>query len=454
MNRLPLILNLLLIAEAIGCAIVVGLRLNSTQPAPRLLKESHDTLTASELTVLPRRFLFDNVRKWRALGEAYLGTGHFSTAEACLRQAVEHDPNSPQLSFLHGLSLERLGQSQAAADAYRRAADSVNANEKSLALYCLGRTFLRLEQPAEAAAAFAEAGDSDSRSVYQRARLLIRDGQSDRARPLVQSLLKSHSTDLHVWRLMEQLAALDGDSEAAAAARDWRDHAQHTLDVDAGMAYTKSIRGRFGLERELESRRKVAKGPGNATLTQLVSEDNNWQNEFPWLLEPAANAELQAKNPKAARALLLRQIEQEDLPTAMALEILGDIENGEDHLKQAGEAWERANRMRPTATLSLKLAALAEMEGDRSLQRRWQGVAGFQRGLELFHENKLTEARSMLQQTTTSANAEVPDLWFTLGEIERLLGNTSKARAAYLQCLKLNPDHGRALTAVERLESH
>jgi len=454
MKRLPLILKRVLVAEAIGCAIVVALRLNSTLPTPRLLEETHDTLTVSELTALPRRFPFDSVFKWRALGEAYLCKGHFSTAEACLRRAVEMEPNSSELSFLHGLSLERLGQSQPAAEAYRRAAKFGDGDEKSLALYCLGRTFLRLEQPEEAAAAFVEAGDNDARSAYQRARLLLRNGQNDAARPLVQSLLKTHSTDLHVWRLMEQLAVLDGDSQAAAAAGDWRDHAQHTLDIDATTTYTNPIRSRFGLERELELQRRLAKGPKNTLLTKLVSDDIHWQNVFPWFLEPAAHAELQAKNPKAARDLVLRQIEQEDLPTPMALEILGDAENADDHLKQAGQTWERAARMRPSATLSLKLAALAEMEGDRSLQRRWQGVAGFQRGLELFHENKLNEARSILQQTTTNANAEVPDLWFTLGETERLLGNTSKARTAYAQCLKLNPDHGRALTAVERLDGH
>jgi len=452
MRRFESLIKLILVAEAIGCATLVGLRLNSTATTPRLMKETHDTLTFAELTALPRQYLTDSVQKWRNLGEAYLVKGHFSTAEACFGRAVKGDPHSAELSFLHGMSLERLGQSQAAADAYRRAADSGNTELKSLALYCLGRTWLRVEQPDKAAEAFAEAGDNDARCLFQRAKLLIRDGRGDEARPFLESLLKVHSADLYVWNLMEQLAALEGDSQAALAARDWRERSERSLDLDVITTYHKAIRDRFGLNRQIESRGARTKRAQELPLTRLVSEDTRWQNVFPWLLESAAYAELQAGNTKEARALILRQVEKEDLPTAGASELLGDIENAENHADRAEKHWERAARMLPNANLHMKLAGLAQIRGDRATQRRQQGLGGLRRGMELYRENNLSEARSMLQQTTVNANAENPDLWFYLGESERLLGNPGKAKAAYTQCLKHNPDHGRALTALERLQ--
>lgn len=451
MRRFGFLVKLILVAETICCAILVGLRLNSTATSPRLMKETHDALTVAELTALPRQYLTDSVQKWRNLGEAYLVKGHFSTAEACFGRAVERNPNSAELSFLHGMSLERLGQSQAATEAYRHAADYSDTELKSLALYCLGRTWLRMEQPDKAAVAFTEAGHNDARCLFQRAKLLVRDGRKDEARPLLESLLKFHSTDLYVWNLMEQLAVLDGDSEAALTARDWRERSERSLDLDVITTYHKAIRDRFGLNREIESRGARTKVATELPLTRLVNEESRWQNVFPWLLESAAYAELQAGNTKKARTLIMQQVEKEDLPTAGASELLGDIENAENHADRAEEHWERAARMLPNANLHMKLAGLAQIRGDRGTQRKQQGLGGLRRGMELFRENKLSEARSMLQQTTVNASAENPDLWFYLGESERLLGNPGKAMAAYTQCLKLNADHGRALTAQERL---
>jgi Tfp pilus assembly protein PilF len=71
--------------------------------------------------------------------------------------------------------------------------------------------------------------------------------------------------------------------------------------------------------------------------------------------------------------------------------------------------------------------------------------------MQLFRQTRLVEAQAALRESV-KIDDEYPHAWFYLGEIGRYMGDSQAARDAYDRCLELNPDHGRALVARERIE--
>src|SRR5579872_5274598 len=122
MSSLRQVLAALVAIEVLAALLLCGWRMNSTQPSPPAVTSWTDAITGAELLALPDQFLFDSATKWQVLGEAYMSTGFFSKAEACLRQAAIIDPASPDIPLLHGFCLERLGLLSEARDVYRQAA--------------------------------------------------------------------------------------------------------------------------------------------------------------------------------------------------------------------------------------------------------------------------------------------------------------------------------------------
>ncbi|MSR57175.1 MAG: tetratricopeptide repeat protein [Planctomycetaceae bacterium] len=440
--------------ELLAVAILAGRRLNATHVAPPPVAQYNDATAGSELLSLPHRFLFDGPAKWRRLGEAYLVYGYFSKADACLRRGVADDPAAIEVAIAHGFVLERLGQIEEAAEVFRRAALRSKGPLAATAWHHVGRNHLRLEQPDPALQAFERAGDDHFPSVYQRAKWLIREGRALEAQPLLSHLADNFPNDLHVWQLQATAAAQLGQAGQVAAARDALELAVPDLELDDLDSYFKPIRERFGLARGIEAavRQQHAGKRGLAAdlMEQLVHDDPLWENSYLLLLQDAASMQVQAGNFEAAAPLLDRQINAQGFPTAIAWEALADVELSRDREQPAWQALQHAERMLPNPNLHFKMAELAKRLGDDAAYDRHLCRAGLLVSVGLLRSNRLEEARRSLRGVLT-LDPNMSDAWYFVGETESRLGQIAQARAAYRRCLTVDPDHGRAQIALDRL---
>jgi tetratricopeptide (TPR) repeat protein len=426
---------------------LTGLRLNSTRLTPPLVDQYNDALTGRELLELPDQYLFDSLDKWRTLGETYLALGYFAKADACFRKAAELEPASPEIAFVHGHCLERLGQVDEALALFERAATSGSRSVSHSARYQQGRNLLRLERKDDAARAFEGAGSDHLPSVYQRARLLVREGLDSEATPLLKVLLAEHPRDLHVLLLQAQAATEQGNGDEARSARDAAELATNTLLLEDSPPQLAAIREGLGIAREL-ARINQAQFAGDTAgaasrLLPFTDDSMRWQNKFLYLLQEAAALQIQAGDLNAAETLLNRQFDELGFPTATAWELRGDLAMARNDLEGARGAWERAARIANSSTIHLKLAALAEQEKDSERHRHEFALAGESTGVAQYRAGRIAEGVTTLRRAL-SLDAGLPRAWFYLGECERLQGRTREASAAYRRCAEIMPWHGRA----------
>jgi tetratricopeptide (TPR) repeat protein len=440
--------------EIAATATVVGLRLNSTAPAPPLVALYTDTLTSEELLALPGRYHFETQAKWRTLAETYAAFGYFAKADACYRRlAAMHF--SPESAFHHGYCLVRLGRLDEGFAQFRQVIESHDSRFGPRAWYHLGAIHLRREQPQEALEAFERAGDDYLPAVYQRAKYLLRSEQVAAAAPLIEQLAEALPQDVKVWHLRAQAAAADSRPHDVALARDALDQAQTMLALDDIEDFFTGIRRRFGMGRDVAAaseQRDAGKARLAAErLTRLVHPETRWDNVYLYLMQDAAATQLQAGNLSAARELAVRQIETEKFPTPTVWQIRGEVDFSEQKWSQTVTSWAHAERLSPNAVDHIKLATAVEHLGDSVAAKRHLALAGLYSGIDLFREGNFSEARTMFQQTISIAD-DFGDLWYYLGECERRSDEPRAALAAYRRCLQLNPAHGRAAARLDELE--
>lgn len=442
--------------EILGAALLCGWRLNSTVPSPPQIEPYTDAITGAELLALPNTFLFDGVTKWQVLGEAYMVTGFFSRAEACFRQAAECDPSSAEIPMSHGFCLERLGLLDEARNVYHRAATQGSPEIGVRAWYALGRIYLQLEMAAEAREAFEAAGEYHIPSVYQRARLLVRDHHAPEAQPLLKQLADAHPDDLNILQLQAQAAEECGQLEAAADFRDAGERAAVVVDLTDNPPQHLVDDRAFGFTGEF--RRLTQPQPAQEQaiaaekLLNLTRPEVRWRNAMTrYILEDAAKFSLDAGKPALARKLLEQKIFTDKTPSARAWGLLGEVEFAENHVKEAWEDWDHSERVLPGEVDHDKLAKFAAQGGDQAASKRQSALAREAAGIKAYRSNTLPEARTQLRKAVAIDPGRA-DAWFYLGECERLVAERSRAIEAYKECLKLNRDHGRALARLARLE--
>jgi tetratricopeptide (TPR) repeat protein len=452
--KLRRILFTAILVELIVAATIVALRWNSTAPVPPLVDQYTDTQTARELLALPDRFLFDSAAKWRTLGETYAAFGYFAKADGCFRRLAALD-HSADGAFHHAYCLMRLGRLDEAATEFQFVIDKGAPRFSSRAWYFLGTIYLRREQADEAQQAFERAGDDFLAAVFQRAKFLVRSGQTTAAVPLIERLAEALPQDVHVWQLRSLVAAEVTDPQEKIRARDGLEQSQAMLAIDDMEETFSGIRRKIGMARDVAAI-GVQRQSGNSKLaaerlSSLVDSDTRWGNVYLYLLQDAAAVNLEAGNFAAARDLVIRQIETEQFPTPTAWQIRGAAEFEQEHWAEAVAAWTHAERMKPDAVDHVKLATAIEHMGDPASAKRHLALAGLYAGIEQFRGGDLEQARTTFQQATSIAD-DIDGLWFYLGECERLSDEPRKALTAYRRCLEVNSAHGRAASRMREIE--
>ncbi len=443
------LLVMLVVLEAVAAALLFGWRIR--QPAPPALDTSRlDTVSAEELTKLRQEVGIDP-EKWRALSEALMGYGYFPESEACYRRALELAPDSFEVRYGYAYCLQRLGKLLESIDAFTAARDRSAPAMQDTCTYHIGRCQLRLDDPQSAETTFRSILRFPPAALHL-SRILIRTGRVNEALTLLDELLPSEFPDRVQPLQLKVSTQMFVDPSAVPTAELGRlQRAVESLTVSDHREFLNPIRFQYGLSRRVyDAAAQQAQGRIETAAAEYreifrLALPSDRRQMAPML----ARLELELGRPEAALALL------EDLPTYSAdtpetLVLHGDAL---DHLERRDEAvqkWEQAVRLHPRLTQHGRLAEHFEQIGNAPLAEHHTARALTYAGIEAYRANRLESAEAALEESLV-LDPEFPLTWFYLAECRRAAGRLEQARTAYQECLKRNPDHDRALSALRSL---
>ncbi len=379
---------------------------------------------------------------WGNLGEAYLATGFYPEAAACLTRAAALDPTADR-HFKHAFALERLGLLEDANAEYRAAAAANHPRAKDC-WYYVGRNHLRLENAAAAAEAFAKAQPLPG-ARFELARLA---GQADAE---AGRLATEFPTAYPPVALRLRLAVLRNENTTALADAFARRPRPLPTPFDAEVDWVMGRASGVGHARLFrDAGRDLQAGRAAAAEEKLrAALAARWDPE---VADKLADVRF-AQGDRAEALRILTEVVDRGGPTAQSLWRRGQAEEAGGQLQQAVATWERAAALASGPggrDLLQDLAAAHERLGDKEKAKRYPARAHLAAGIAAVDAGRWDEATTALGHATEADPASA-NAWFELAEAHRLAGRPADARAAYERCLKLNPDHGRAARAVRLL---
>ncbi|MCI0458410.1 MAG: tetratricopeptide repeat protein [Gemmataceae bacterium] len=447
MTRAQWLLLTVIAAElAAGGYLVARLR-RPTPPIPDLA--AVDLATAEEIRGLAADCR--TAEQWAGLGEVYLATGFFPEAEACLSQASALDRASADLAFKHGFALERLGKAEEANARYEAAA-GLNHPRAADCWYYIGKNHLRLERDGPAAAAFERAGNLPG-ARYELALLNARSGRVAEAEAEARRLADEFPNAYPPVSLRYRLALARADRPAADALADLFTRRRRPLPTpfDSEHSWVTGVRKRVGRDRLFaEARQEVLAGRLAEAEAKLRSaQAAGWD---PAIADKLAEVVFVRGRPKEAGEILAEAVAR-GRPSWELLWRLGQAHDALGQPARALELWERAAVVAtgPGAQgLWDDLATRYDKAGEREKARAFHARAHMAAGSDELDAGRLGAAVEALSRAVKES-PRLAQAWYLLGEVHRLNGRSADARSAYEQCLRVDPDHGRARRALTLL---
>lgn len=405
-----------------------------------------DEETAEAIQSLQVKARSGNAAKWRELGEAYLGSGYYTAAEECFGIAVLQSPDDLRSKYSRGFCMERTGRTSDAIPVLTAVAEANTADAELVwtCWYQIGRCYLREENPKEAEVAFRKSLDF-SPAVYQLAKLLIRTNKAGEALALIDEQLELFPNDVKFLQLKGKAAASLGDTKTVLEMRDREDRAEYLVEMEYGGKFIGALSSRFGLGSRL-SRAMTLKYEGSAEqqrsalngALEIIRKQQFWNYRSVFV----AMAELQTEigNFDEAQQVIeeIRKFSA-DGPELLKLEGQAHIATGQT--EKAMEVLSRALRMKPDVNI---LTELKVVTTDGAARVRIQAEEIFRLGLAEFNRNHVENSLPYFEEAT-QLNPNHAQYFYYLGDCQRLLGNQMASEEAFNACLKLAPEHGRAI---------
>lgn len=437
--------------ELIIGSVLLALRLREMTP-PRPDVSIFDSVTTGELRNAAKEC--ETPDQWAELGELYIAHGYFREGEACLREASKHKPEDADLAFRHGFALERFGRLEEANDRYREAILYRHSRTPDIRHY-LGRNFLRMDQEEPARDSFVKAGAMPG-AEYERARINLRAGRTESAEGAARSLAAAHPTAAQPIALLFRVAIARGDYAGAVRFVDQfdRQSAQLPAPFDVEFKRLNDLHDDFGIaKRKKELEKLLGAGPSAKIgvldgLSKLITSAD-WT---PMAADQRAEVEYRTGRFKEAIGWLDDAIAR-DGPAWQLLERLGDTHRESGDAEKALVNWERAASLGTgpeLKNLRHKLALAHEKAGRKEAATSYHALAALSAGIEAFEAVRPADAVAAFTEATR-LNPRLAHAWYYLGECHRLQNRPTEALTAYEHCLRIDPDHGRAIGAQRLL---
>jgi tetratricopeptide (TPR) repeat protein len=447
-SRASGVLLLVIAAEAVGGGVLVARRLDRPVP-PQADWALLDPATAGQIRASAAACA--SADDWRNLGELYMAAGCFAESEECHRTACELAPGNALFARQWGFALERLSLLDEANAQYRRAID-LGTPDPDACRYFIARNHLRADNPAEARRVFAE-GRALPANRYELARLHLRAGELAETADLLRSVAEVRPNALQVHLLGYRLAVARDDARQAFACAD---HARYAPE---------KLPNPFDEEAERIVGATEALGP-NRTWTparDLIEEGR--LDDAERLLDEAGRvyrspavvellAEVAVRRERFEQGLaLFEEFQEMNGPAARIIARMGDVWEAAGDPSKARASWLRAARLGAGLDLQAthqKLAVSFARAGDQPAADRHLALSHYFAGRELLQRGRPDQAAASFA-AAVERDPALAQGWFYLGESRRLTGQTGPAAEAYRACLRLNPDHGRALVGLDAL---
>ena len=443
-----LLVGLVVVELLVGCWLVADRLRQPASPRPDIALVDVVDLDALRARAADCRKPGD----WRELGEAYMALGFFPEAEACHRVAAARDREDPRLAHEWAFALERLGRLDEAVREFRRAAD-LGHPRSAECRFMAARCLLRQERPAEARAEL-ERLPRVPMARYELARLHFREGRLPDALKVVEPLLAEFPETIQPAVLRHRIAHQQGDQRTAARFADLADRAPRPLPnpfepevLRLNAAHAKlGPGGRWPEAVQLLGAGKFDEAERKAREGLAV----RWHPTGVGILWEAA-----FRRDRAAEALRhAEDLLNRDGPLARHVGRAGDALGALGRQDEAVQAWLRCAALAPPIEAKDAHFRLSEHyeKKDPSPERhsRHLARAGLGVGIERMRAGQLKEAWDVLREVVAT-DPKLAAGWFYLGEVERQARRPDEARRAYRQCLTVDPDHGRALAALDAL---
>ncbi len=411
-----------------------------------------DPLFANDILGITQKVKQDNSAfDWMQLGEALLGQGFYSHAELCFGQAARLMPSSKLAQARLAFCLERTGRTQRSTEIYEKlCADLDNTVEAKRQLmqyrYEMGRNYLREENLKQAEKVFRE----NLRFLparYQLAKLMIRTDRAAEALPLIAASLQQIPRSLKFRELQLRALKQQGDLEDAEKAAMLLEQAHHSVPLHPGTNIIEPYRLQYGIDHrvgefntQIENSSLEKLADEIKKLLALLAERPSTHRQI--FLMRLLEVEFQQKKPKQMRQTIQllngMGINNADilLYKAEALGMQGDW-------KQAAWLGGRAALTSKAPSLHFRVAEILEKSGDTTGANLQQAIAFRLEAMQFYRNNDLTAASKAIQQSL-DLNPNDAQAWFNRGLIQQASGKIADAISDFQECIKRNPQHGRA----------
>jgi len=435
----------LIALELLAGGAAIGWRLSRPTP-PEVNWSRLDPATAEDLQELRSR-VGRSSANWLQLGEAYLAFGFLPEAEATLAEALSLEPDSFDIRYARGYTLQRLGRLDEAIDQLQLAAQVAPAVKESTCWYHIGRCQLRKEATKEAEPAFRRHPNFPP-SAFQRAKILVRSDRANEALPILDELDRRFPGSLQPRQLRALAEAALKRPEDPAQVRRLIEAAPEKIQLTDHHQFLGPTRFRYGAGAKVSALQGLrSKGQDKLAAAGFLELMGSLNAEDRHKIAPMlADLELRLQQPEITERLLNEYFESAAV-TPNTLMLLGDSQTMQRNWDQAMEIYQRVLQMRPGSEIHRRLALCFERVKDEEKARSHTARALCYEGIEAFRRNELPEAAAALNEAVRLDSSQHL-AWFYLGEVESSGGNRLMGRQAYEQCLKLQPNFGRAEAAL------
>jgi tetratricopeptide (TPR) repeat protein len=449
MSRWQWVLVAVLVVEVAGGAVYLGRHVARPRPPlPDLALV--DASTAQDIR--DRAATCYSAEDWRKLAATLFAAGFFSESEACYRQALEMGPQRADLHYDWGFLLSQMGRMNESNHQFRQALD-LGYTRPDHCWYFVGRNYLRLEQPDKAAEAFGKGTDLLA-NRYEWSRILYRQGRLDKASDLAEAVQRADPRAIEANFMSHRIELALGHTAKADEYHELGDLATHKLPtpfMHEWYRLEKIRKQEMSFERHYDRAHELMNAgkfePAAEVLRQMIQE--KW--DAPALDRLAFVEEKRGNSDQAVR--LLEEILERLGPSSKYLEQLGVTLEEIGRLEKAREAWQQGLAVHSQENLKSLCSSLQESyarSGDEDKVKYYLARVAFYVGVEKFRAWEFPMAEKALSDAV-SMDPNLTQAWFYLGEARRWLNEKEPAREAYERCLQLNPQHGRALLGLQRL---
>lgn len=448
------ILIAIVLVELVAAAVYF--RQQATTTVPLIPDEQlADPSIVPQLEALAEAAQSGDANDWSRFGQGLLGKGFYAHAELAFQQSLRHDPQ--QFDALFGLAfcLDRTGRMQESNVAYGNVVQAAAQTQEEqamqiYALYAMGRNALRLEDYDQAYDLFRQNADYPA-AEYQQAKLLVRAGDAEQALPLIQKNLTKIPYSLGFHFLDQRAQEVLQNERAAYMAKAMVERSAYLVSLNFSTDYVSPLNAQTGIDTQI-SELLTAMDEEDWSAAEAISKEvfEAIGDSRVFNAKPAVDAMLQLslRNQKPQETLdQVAKLKSKGRVDAITLEAAGDAYNLLNDPTRAVEYWQRAARLTPSITLHEKLAEHTSKGDDFH-----RSQVAFLKGLEHYRRNRLRAAIPEFEQAI-KLDSKSAMAWYYLGEMNFYLDEPGAAIAAYQQCLRLDPDHGRAADKLAFLNS-